>query len=402
MLLQNKINLSTIKNNLIYLLAFTIPLSKIIVPYIIVTIMLVLIIERIKDKSFSQFKNRYFFFSISLYFLHVIGIFYTKDMDAGAFNLTQKLSLLIFPLVFFSYEFFPEQFNKNIQRNFIIGAVFACIICFANASLHFYFSQNIEHFFYVDFSALMHPSYFAMYIAFSSAFLFFNNSLINFKPLAIIIQFVFILSIILLSSKSGFITEALIIFSKLMYGTFVKRKFLKSLGLAFLFISILFSFFLLVPKSLDRINLMFNSLGSESTEFNSTNGRIAVWKSSIKIIKNNILFGVGTGDANNELQIQYKKEDQTELIEKKLNSHNQYLQTQLMFGILGTFSLLLVMGLTAFYCLKTNEFIGLIFVLITILNFLFESMLETQAGVVFISFFLFYYLRKTTQKNHSI
>jgi hypothetical protein len=69
---------------------------------------------------------------------------YTTNIKAGSFDLEQKLSLLILPLIFFS-----DSGNNNIQslkilKSFVIGCVLAGLICIANAALKYYISGEID------------------------------------------------------------------------------------------------------------------------------------------------------------------------------------------------------------------------------------------------------------------
>ena len=59
----------------------------------------------------------------------------------------------------------------------------------------------------------------------------------------------------------------------------------------------------------------------------------------------------------------------------------------LALGILGLIVLLLNIVLPVMYGLEMKHYLYLIFLILVAFNFLFESMLETQPGVVFYAFF---------------
>jgi len=71
----------------------------------------------------------------------------------------------------------------------------------------------------------------------------------------------------------------------------------------------------------------------------------------------------------------------------ELNAHNQYLQTMITLGIIGLIVLLLNLILPALYSMEQKHYLYLVFLILIGFNLLFESMLETQAGVVFYAFF---------------
>jgi O-antigen ligase len=144
---------------------------------------------------------------------------------------------------------------------------------------------------------------------------------------------------------------------------------------------------------------MYEALNSDEEGFNSTTGRISIWKNSLQIIAKNSVLGVGTGDAKDEILKHYKLKNEKELYSKKLNSHNQFLQTTIAIGLLGLIVLLLILGIPLFLFYKQSDFLAVIFVLLIVFNFLFESMLETQAGVIFFSFFLFLFWKENASKE---
>jgi O-antigen ligase len=112
------------------------------------------------------------------------------------------------------------------------------------------------------------------------------------------------------------------------------------------------------------------------------------WNAAIEIIKKHPALGVGLGDVRNELKIIYKNTHQEVAYQKALNAHNQFLQTAVATGLLGLFALL---GILLFYLIsvyKHQDRLGIILGVLVCINLLFESMLETQAGILFIVFWI--------------
>lgn len=119
----------------------------------------------------------------------------------------------------------------------------------------------------------------------------------------------------------------------------------------------------------------------------STQARIYAFKTSIEIISENFWLGVGTGDIDPVTNSTYKENGYEGALKRKLNAHNQFLQTFGALGLFGFLSLVLIfVGLWFLGVTQKNELI----IFFTTLCFLFaltESFLETQAGIVFFSFF---------------
>jgi len=118
--------------------------------------------------------------------------------------------------------------------------------------------------------------------------------------------------------------------------------------------------------------------------YSSTSERLVIWKSALELIYNHPFFGVGSGDVNDELNTKYIEHNFILGAQRNFNAHSQFLQNWLCCGILGIALLLYMMGLHFWQSIKHKNLMHFLFALIIFLNLMFESMLETQAGVVFI------------------
>lgn len=398
---QNTIKLSIIKNNLVLLISFTLPLNRSLIPWLIAFALLFFLLEgKLKDKL-NSLHNKYFYLSISLYLLYLIGSFYSSNAKNTEFELVQKLSLILLPVLFFSEVSLENNFVFTVKKSFILGCILGSIICLLNAFLHYYHSRNADYFFYANFSKIMHPSYYAMYLNFACAILILEKGVFKSPFFSNLTLLFFVFIIVLLSSKSGVITLFFILIFKLILYTIQKKKYLKSAIISGIFILLIGSFIFSFPQSTSRLHQMYEALNSDDEGFNSTTGRISIWKNSLQVIAKNSVLGVGTGDAKDEILKHYQLKNENELYSKKLNSHNQFLQTTIAIGLPGLVLLLLLLGVPLFLFYKQLDFSAVIFVLLMIFNFLFESMLETQAGVIFFSFFLFLFWKEHASKEKS-
>ena len=99
------------------------------------------------------------------------------------------------------------------------------------------------------------------------------------------------------------------------------------------------------------------------------------------------MFGTTAGDANDKLVEAYEREGLAGALRKKLNAHNQFLQTFIGTGIIGFILLLLMTVGSLIYGFMKKNYILALFSILMIFNFLVESMLQAQAGFVFFAFF---------------
>jgi len=122
------------------------------------------------------------------------------------------------------------------------------------------------------------------------------------------------------------------------------------------------------------------------TSGHSLTMRLEFWKTALCIIKENILFGVGTGDVESAFKNQYEKENTSLQKRWQLRSHNQYLETTVALGVIGLL-LFFTRLLAPFFSGKKMSVLFILFILIEMLSFINEDTLETQAGVTFCIFF---------------
>jgi O-antigen ligase len=146
-----------------------------------------------------------------------------------------------------------------------------------------------------------------------------------------------------------------------------------------------------LPQPFERIKEAFKVTASaekiDKTDAESTAVRILIWKESVKLITSNFWFGVTPGDSHDKLIEAYEREGLTGALIKKLNAHNQFLQTFIGTGLLGFILLLLMTIGSLIYGLFKKNYILSLFSILMILNFLVESMLQAQAGFIFFVFF---------------
>lgn len=295
---------------------------------------------------------------------------------------------------------------------FIAGCFSALAICLLRA-VYLYIFEGTNAFFYGDFNYFMHPSYFAMYLTFVLLVII----LFGKKWLGHISHYYFkigtlaafaVTGIFLCASKSGLLVAGLMLPLTLIVVLY-NKGFKKSIAALIVGIAILIPVtYKLFPTPYSRLRTAFEVTTSaqeiNKAETDGTAVRILIWKESLDLIRENFLLGVTPGDENDVLCKAYSKHQLTGALEKQLNTHNQFLQTFLGTGVIG-FILLCMMtfGATIVGFIKKNYLLALLGIL-SILNFLVESMLQAQSGFMFFVFFLClllqYNLSKTPGQDH--
>ena len=111
------------------------------------------------------------------------------------------------------------------------------------------------------------------------------------------------------------------------------------------------------------------------------------WKCAWNVIKENWFLGVGTGDGQEELQLQYKRINFDIAFNEEYNTHNQYLQTWLGLGLVGLLLLISCLIFPAISAFQRKNYLYMSFLMLFSICCITESMLCRQNGIVFYAFF---------------
>ena len=114
---------------------------------------------------------------------------------------------------------------------------------------------------------------------------------------------------------------------------------------------------------------------------------MAIFTIGFDLFKESPVIGYGTGDIKDVLINGYKKANFIKGYDRKYNCHNQFLQFLLAFGLIGLLIFLISLVYPLFFAFFQKNYLYVFLILMLSFNFLFESMLETKAGVEFYAFF---------------
>lgn len=397
--------------------------SVLLFPAISVWIAVVLIVIWLLHIDFPLLKhqiisNKMILILPILYLIYIVGIFYSQNISYALSKMETKLGMLIFPLMLSSFQklHLKEKFesyqkfyiNSNLVVSLFLILRSAALFSYElycrkhNIILHEYPYTN--YFFSSYLSAFMHYGYYAMYVNVGLLFLYnlFLEGHIKTKWF-IICNIWLSVFVMMLYSKSGIFSMLLIHLFYILYMVFKLKWNLKYLIYSMLlFLALLFFLFKFIPYTKERVVLIketFFNKKLDPNSFESTQLRTHAWIASLDLIKENFWTGYGTGDVNDVLMNKYKELGFTAALKKELNSHNQFFQTVLSVGFLGCSLLLSFFILYAYVGIKAHSPAMLLFSIISFIAFLFESYLETQAGVFYISILGFFVSAPKTAAN---
>lgn len=361
---------------------------------------------RTKDIQHIAPHNKLLFILFILFFAwQIIGMLYSDNPKEGWRNITIRLSLFLFPLVLISPGDMIRRKVTTLLRLFALSTFFYLIICFGYALYRSINFQNgiltfnphlpvytwLNYFYASELAIFQHPSYLSMYALLSVfiAFESFFDRLVskNQRIFWLLVSIILLVSIYLLSSRAGILATIITVplyFSYKYRIMDVNRK----VGLF-----VLLSIFILVPILISNPRLNYYFKGESKKEWSNKmlkESRIIIWKAAFNIIRHNVVFGVGTGDIQDELNKEYKRIGDTDLaLDKNLNAHNQFIEVLLANGLIGLILFFSLFGMMLYISISERNLIYMMFILIVLFSFLFESMLNRLAGVSFFALFSF-------------
>jgi O-antigen ligase len=343
----------------------------------------------------------------SYYFAFVISFFFIDDRTLASRFLEKNIAFLLFPLfMIVNKDFiFPDTLKKALYSFIFSNLILASYIWIIILSKGYaetmaadnYYNPTIRNLF-SDISGI-HLPYLGILFVFSSLILL-KDILFSEKKVSIL-NGARILAISLLVFSVVAFAARLALFSFLLVSLFFIFKITKTVGIRIAFI---LGFFLLlltvfiVPSSKKRIDDVFNSkliLPNKNQNSSEVNFRYGIYHCAGTILKENWITGVGSGNVQKKLDdcysgYSYKNYDDYSHIE--YNSHNQYIDICLKYGVFGLIAFLIFL----FWGLNTKDLIYHVFLSIILIGLVTENLFDRQIGVVFFTFFnSLFFINKT-------
>lgn len=302
-----------------------------------------------KEGRYPTRKKLFYFAPMFFYFgWSIVSLTWTQNVPNGAQIIGQQVSVFLIPFTFLFLKPDMVLVRKGI-RFFIIGLLLSSIlliskaffksISFEDGSIVFntVYSNGISNvfdstvkgnfFLGVNFSTLMHPSYFGIMVATGILYLIWGA--IPGSIFAINMKFASFCMMIFASVLTLASTNAVVIMAVLLFIIWIlvhTRYYLQhswgrllSIFFGGLFLVILF----FSPQAKDLFFL-------NGIEILTNKWHLA--EATFKALNSNVLFGVGLGSEQQVLN-EVLKIDYPSLV--NLNPHNQYMHTWLSLGVVG-------------------------------------------------------------------
>ncbi len=329
---------------------------------------------------------------IAYYLTLLVAMLWTNNIGFGLSKLENKLTFLIFPflIVFSVITITIRQVVLILFSAILLALIISNILGYqyvsgVGASIDWNLFEQISN--AKTFSWNMHRSYFSCYC--NILIIFFLNSLIikeiksRFRLISIFGILVCSVGVIQSLSKINIILLILIFLIYFVYFVVKRLNYLEIILFSSLFA--LGVFFISNNKA---ITYRFNEIKQSTNDIKLQNNnglesskvRLIMWNTSWYLWRNNIIIGTGTGDYNDELKIQNIKNGNIGVARVELNSHNQFLNTGVQLGLLGF--VILAMIFCSSFLIYPKSLWHISVLMVFLVNFLVESFLETQSGIV--------------------
>lgn len=348
-------------------------------------------------------KNVPLWFVSGIYLLGAISYFYTDDKETWGRLMVLKLPTFLLPLALGTSAKFGKKEYKHWLLTFAYSTALSCLILFGIGIYRQILDPSQNYFYHQNFVAyqLIAVHYFAMYCIFSFVILLYyylENRPHSFSSRALyFISFAALAAALYAGAARMQIATFLISIVVFITWHFYKlkswKKFVTYQALA---LGSIMGLALIIPSSQKRIIETYREwmVYEGMTDAYQTNHRVFIWRDALKVISDHPTKGTGLGSADHELYEYLKLETAQfwngkqpyKLSSTEYNYHNEYLQHWAALGI-PALILLIFSLIWPFFQFKKYSFLAHMMLLILIISFITESMLERQAGTLFFAFF---------------
>lgn len=384
-------------------LAFFIPLARRPVPILIAVLFLTTLLN---FRQWSKAPWKWYELPLAIFYIvGAVSLLWTENHSAGLFDLEVKLSFIVFPIAFHLMGNFYTKHRKQVESLYLIGCTVSVLVNIALALFSYIVDNDTSAFNYKYLSHFQHTSYYAMFLCFGAIVVFrkiigYENTMQLFLRLMQLI--VFSVVVILLESRAGYLLLLISYLIGLILLLKKRRQVLKWIFVAFVpLILIGYGFRSSIIQRVSEALATVENVNAGEVHATSSGIRLLIWKEAGKLIAEAPMLGVGAGDVRDELADTYLQEGLLAAYEQKLNAHNQFVQVAIGLGMLGLLALAYLLGAGLIVGVRTKNLMFLSFLAFITVSFIFESMLETQAGVVFFAFFYQFYIVKVFGQSSS-
>lgn len=378
-------------------------------------LLLITILDLRKD-SFKRIPKQIWVFQL-VFLLGVSGYVYSFHKGDAMFLLERQLMIFMFPLILPLAIRFTADTLTPVLRAITFTSVLALVYLFGNMihsivfelQLPFFKTALSGAFFNHPFSKPigMHAGYLSLYVSFSMIYCIQQfretNGWLRLTGLSLVVLILFT-GLIFLASRNALIATFIILV--FVFPFFGIRNRLLYMAISLGSVALVYVIMTNVPYLKERFSIELITdikplKDGSFISYNTAEPRIERWKVAVDLIKQSPLIGYGTGDEIETLKSSYLKKGLFISYMENFNSHNQYLSYALKHGLIGLSVFVFAFVYYVRLAIKHKAFMYLAFLLLLLVGFYTENILDANKGIVFFAFFntFFGYLYLQKEKD---
>lgn len=352
------------------------------------------LLNAFKNKTFPLLKTHKYTFLILSFFclMYVVYLPFTENFKELGKSITKSLPFLIFPLGFI--------LNKDIVTKKLvqtIGSVFILAVLLLNGfgwlkvwNFGWNNAWQQNDFYHPIFRNLfaeatsLHLPYLGLLSIFASLWLTFRMFVSKKINVANCIAIAFLLFSTYIYSARMALACYLIGLLFLVFKSIKKQTVKWSVLIALPLCALAFFWFSPMKERYIKVVEKDLVLPNNTQEPHEVNYRYGIWHCATNLISDNFMLGVGADKVQEKLNQCYNDftyKSYEDFNKVTYNTHNQYFDQLLKFGIFGL--MLFLFGLFCFY--PKASVLYQTFIIVVTVSFLTENILDRQIGVVFFS-----------------
>lgn len=327
-------------------LAFVMPLSRAAISFFILALVFFWFLEGDFKRKFEQIKSSKILFYIGIFYFIVL---FSAILSSNIETALKFIRLYAYWIVIFVIATsLKREYINTIITAFLLGMFVSEVIAYGVFFNIWKFGiatiQNPSPF-------MIHIDY-SVFLAFTSLILFNRIISKNYSLKEKIFLLLFFCSttgnLFLSTGRTG---QVAFIFGIIVMFFLCYKFHIKTFIYSFLSLLIIFTLAFSFSKSFKKRVFQANSdiVKIASGDLNSSWGiRVAYWMVSYEILKENIIFGVGTGDYKEAITKTLEKKEFSKFPKKmkefmiRQHTHNQFLMVIIQMGLVGIFMVILI------------------------------------------------------------
>ena len=338
---QNKDLITLWMNNLLVLYAFLLPISQTIKSTIFsIIVILFLIRGNILIYMKESLANPVVRSFVYLFIVYIIGLLWTEDIASGISavkNVKYGLYLILF------YSIVDGRYIDKVIGAFILGMLVSELTSYGMifgimpwklelGNILFYTAYEVG-----DPSPFLHHIHYGVALALTVMLLgqkiYFSKNNLMMKIFMSIFILTATANIFVTGGRTGYITFVMLML--VLSIVYLKKWAIAALIAVVLVFTIAYNFSSVFHTKVLQTEDSVSKLVSGDKNFNTSLGiRAGIYYYSFDAIKENLLFGVGTGDSMNEI-LKNAPEEWVANTDSASHEHNQYLSVLVKLGLVG-------------------------------------------------------------------